>query len=418
MKKLLLATSALGLFAAASAHAAAPTVTIGGYADFQVGSANQENDYDDADNEINGAGVTGTNDTAAGVFSRDTHTAQEAEIRVNVDGKTDAGLGYGAYIELNANVNADANVNNYNSTTDNSRNVERSYIYVEGGFGRVEAGPTTDAGNALRVNAGTLARATGGVSGDFYRYIDFDGEPDANTSHGTVGDTFVVIPELPTAGLPSEVASRTHAARATANKVSYYSPRISGLQLGVSYTPDQAERGTTKGFSGEQDSNNFESVWNLGLNYQNEFQGVGVEASATAEYGDSEISSANDDLEAYALGLNVDYAGFTVGGSWAEADEFGRASANNESYQYWTAGVAYEFGPFAASATYLESAVENGDASSVDKDFQNVVVGADYQLAPGLVPYVEVSFFETDDNTTSNTDNEGTVFLVGTELSF
>ena len=49
-------------------------------------------------------------------------------------------------------------------------------------------------------------------------------------------------------------------------------------------------------------------------------------------------------------------------------------------------------------------------------------IGADYKLAPGLVPYVEVSFFEADDNVTdvagASEDNEGTVFIVGTALNF
>lgn len=400
MKKILLATSALGVLAAATAHAAAPTVTIGGYADFQVGSASQEDAYEAAANESGGAAGT------AGVFTRNTHTATDTEIHVKVDGKTDAGLGYGAYIEFEADVNQDAD-------TGANNNVERSYLYVEGGFGRVEAGANTDAGSALKVNAATFARATGGVGGDFYRYIDFDG----NVTNG-VSDTFVVLPKLPTAGLPSEVQTHTTAARATANKISYYSPRISGIQVGASYTPDQGERGTTKSLSGTANTGDFESVWNLGANYQGEYNGVGVEASLVGELGDSEVA-ANDDLSAYALGLNVNYAGFTAGGSYGDSEEFGNTSTFGTSYNYWTAGVAYEFGPFAASATYLASTVENDtSATDVDKEFTNLVLGADYQLAPGLVPYVEVSFFETDDNTSASTDNEGTVILVGTELSF
>lgn len=408
MKKLLLATSALGVFAAASAHAAAPTVTIGGYADFQIANSSQDSTFEAAANGIDGAAANGT----GGIFTRDVHTATDTELQVKVDGKTDAGLGYGAYIEFEADVNNDANVGAYNTTSNN--NVERSYIYVEGGFGRVEAGPNTDAGSALKVNASTFARATGGVGGDFYRYIDFDGD----STGAALDDTFVVIPELPTAGLPSEVNSRTNVARATANKLSYYSPRISGIQVGVSYTPDQNERGTVKSLSGDQNANQtFENVWNVAANYQGEFSGVGIEASATGEFGETENTTTNDDLEAYALGLNLNYTGFTFGGSWADVSEFGQTAANNTSYNYWTLGAAYEFGPFAASVSYLDSTVENGDGDGVDKDFTNLVFGADYQLAPGLVPYVEVSFFETDDNQTG-TDNDGTVLLVGTELSF
>lgn len=409
MKKVLFATTALGMLAASAALAEGPAVSLGGYADFQVGASSQDSAYEDYDNDN-------------GIYTRKQHSRTDSELHVKVDGKTDAGLGYGAYIELEADVNSD-------DVTGANNNAERSYIYVESGFGRVELGPNTDAASALRVDASTLARATGGVGGDFYHYVDLDG----NTTGTTLADTFIVKPGLPTENFPADVTAGNEGVRATANKLTYYSPRISGLQLGVSYTPDQAERGTANGFSGDMDgtsSVSFENVWNLGLNYQGQYDAVGVEASVTADIGDAEdgktgsspntvrAASTFDDLSAYNAGLSLAYAGFTLGGSYASFDEFGQTKTANTDASYWTVGLAYEFGPFAASVTYLDSTVTNGDSSTADKQFDNLSVGADYQLAPGLVPYVEVSFFDTDDNTVSSTDNNGSVFLVGTQVNF
>ncbi len=117
--------------------------------------------------------------------------------------------------------------------------------------------------------------------------------------------------------------------------------------------------------------------------------------------------------------MNVSYAGFTAGGSYGDVPQLGQASANDTSASYWTAGVGYEFGPFGTSVTYMESTVEHqGGATVADKEFSNLSIGADYKLAPGLVPYVEVSFFDTDDNVAASVDNSGTVFIVGTELNF
>ena len=45
MKKILLTTTAIGLLSASAAFAAAPTITVGGYADFQIGNVDQENLY-------------------------------------------------------------------------------------------------------------------------------------------------------------------------------------------------------------------------------------------------------------------------------------------------------------------------------------------------------------------------------------
>lgn len=409
MKKALLATTALGMFAASSAFAAGPTVSVGGYADFQLGSASQDSAYEA---DANGTAVSNT-------YNRDYHTRTDTEIHISVDGKTDNGLGYGAYIELEADTSAD-------DATGANNNAERTYLYVESGLGRVEAGANGDAGNALRVDASTFARATGGIGGDFYKYIDLDG----TSTSATPADVFYVLPGLPTAVMPDEVELGSEKARATANKISYYSPRISGLQAGISFTPDQTERGTSSGaaaqyaaVAGGTTTADFEDVFNAALNYEGQVQGIGVEAAITGETGKAKdtstaVNSVDDDLKAWSLGLNLSYAGFTVGGSYASIDEFGRTKTANVDADYWTAGAAYEAGPFAASVTYLSSEINNEGGVGVDSEFSNVVVGADYQLAPGLVPYVEVSFFDTDDNSSASADNDGTVFLIGTELNF
>lgn len=390
MKKYLLTTTAIALFSAGSAVAKGPTVTVGGYADFQLGIADQ--DAVDIPN--------------LGVFDRDYHTRTDTEVHIKVDGKTDSGLGYGAYIELEADVNAD-------DTTGANNDAERTYIYVESGFGRVELGANGSASGALGVSAATFARATGGVGGDFYQYVDLD---------GSANDRYYILPGLTSdVGLPGEasrdgVTDSAFAGRTTANKITYYSPRLQGVQLGLSYTPDQDERGTGAGFSGESDATGIEDVWNLGLNYRGSYDDLSIEASFTAEWGEAE-AAANDDLESYAFGLNGSYAGFTFGGSLGLSDEYGQTAADDKEAFFWTLGGAYEFGPFAASVTYLASEIENGTSANADSEFSNLSVGADYQLAPGLVPYVEVNFFDTDDNSTG-ADNDGTVFIVGTELNF
>ncbi len=421
MKKTLLATTALGLLAASSAYAAGPTVKLGGSAEFQVGSADQEALYE---TQNDGANTDSR-------YSRDLHTRTNTALTIDVDGKTDSGLGYGAHIVLEADVNAD-------DGTGANNNAESGYIYVESGFGRVEVGPTYDAGNALKVDASNLARATGGIAGDFYKYVALGAATTAASSNPNPNDEYFILPGLPTAvGLPGEANSDfasgdIHKVRATANKISYYSPRIQGLQLGVSYTPDQNERGTKSGFSGSKSSTaaanavGLEDVWNAGLNYEGEYQNVGIQAAVTGEWGDAEnqgtTASTLDGLSAYQAGVNLSYAGVTVGGSVADISEFGQTATSNEEVGYWTLGAAYEFGPFAASVTYLDSTVENqGGTGVLDKEFTNLSIGADYQLAPGFVPYVEVSFFETDDNvadTATVVDNEGTVFIIGTGLTF
>ncbi len=432
MKKILLTTTALGLLAAASAQAEGPTVTVGGYANFQVGSGSQEALF--KSQSSTGVAAATTPSTAnTSIFAREWHTRANTAVKFKVDGKADNGLGYGAYIELNADTTAAEGYSN-NPTS------RKTYIYAESGFGRLEAGSTGDAANALKVDAATFARAAGGIAGDYFNYIDL--------APGTIaaGAKYYIVPGLPTAvGLPGEqntgyangaLQTDTSKERGNANKLSYYSPRIQGLQFGLSYTPDQNERGGNSGgfssinaTSSGANSTRFVDVWNTGLNYQGQYNSIGIAAAVTGEWGSAKDPVASgsggvklDDLAAYNAGLNLSYAGVTVGGSYGKLDEFGVAKSFNSDGHYWTAGAAYEFGPFAASVTYFDSTIEHGtSATAPDQEFRNVSVGADYKLAPGFMPYVEVSFFDADNNvadTATTVDNNGTVFIFGTALNF
>lgn len=374
IKKVLLGTTALVALSAGAALADSqgPAVTVGGFIDFQAGISDQDIDIDT---------FLGT-----AAPSRDVKFQNDTEIHVSVDGKTDNGLGYGAVVELEADVNSDADGEGLNA--------DKTYIFLEGGFGRVELGNNTSPTDSMAVDAGSIARATGGIDGDFY---DFS----------ALGAS-IYTPDLPTAFFKGTGEDAT--------KVTYYTPRFSGFQAGLSYTPDQGDGGTAAGFTGELGTD-YEHVINAGLNYTGQFGDIGVAASATGELADNE-SSAIEDLEAYALGLSVSYAGFSVAGSYGDWQESLQAAGSSLDGEYWTLGAAYVTGPFGVSVTYLDSELNN-------VDFQNISVGADYQLAPGLVPYIEVSFFEDDSavGTTSNGTpvvggNDGTIVLVGTQLNF
>lgn len=373
MKKILLGTTALigaaGLYAGA-ANAATPTVTVGGFADFQAGFVSEDLD----------AGRRNY------LFQNDT------EVHFRVDGKADNGLGYGAVIELEADVSADADGEGFNA--------DKTYLYLQGGWGRVELGANTDAAQALNVDAATFARATGGIDGDWYDFIN----PVA------FGPGYILSPDLPVAHGAATAAGigGLFGASEDATKITYYTPRFSGFQFGVSFAPDAGNAGTAASFTGDTNGD-MENVFNLGLNYTGKFQNIGVAASLTGEFGDSEVATV-EDLAAWTVGLNLSWMGWTVGGSWADWGDSTLPTGSTGDADYWTLGLGYDFGAFGASIGYIDS--EYGV-----NDFHNLSIGADYKLAPGLVPYAEVNFFEMDTTGTA-LDNDGTVFLLGTQLSF
>lgn len=384
MKKTLLTTTAiLGALASTGAQAGNLQVNVGGFVDFQAGYVS-----DDIVGDSQGGGLANNNETN---FNTD------AEIHFIVEGTADNGLEYGAVVELEADVGA---------TTDTDaagNNADKAYVYLQGGWGRVELGENTGAEAALSVNTASFASATGGVDGDWYRYAA------APTGGGTNG--FITEPDLVLAngGTASAVGE---GADEDATKITYYSPRFSGFQVGVSYIPNSGDTVRQGGAVAATADN--EDVFTGGINFTEQFDEIGVAASVTGLKGDDKTPGGNADLEGYAAGVNLTFAGFTAGGSYGEwEDVFG----TGVDAEYFDLGLGYAAGPWSVSATYLNSEVDA--AGTVADEFDNLVVGADYQLAPGLVPYAEVSFFEYDSAGTGvANDNEGTVFILGTELTF
>lgn len=385
MKNILLATT--GLFGAAllatAASAQTPKVTIGGFTDFQAGFVSDDFDAN----------------TRSQAFRQDT------EIQVRVDGKTDGGLGYGAVIDLEADVTEDVNTQ--------GTNAGRVFTYLDGSWGKVELGSNAGAAATTRVDASTLAAATGGINGAwiFQPSLTAIGGVPAGSLAGSGG--FVTTSRLVTEHGSTTVLGDE--ATLNSNKITYYSPRFSGFQVGASYTPKLGARGQT--INRQDNGGNFGDILEAGVNFDHQFDnGLKLAASLTGETG-SDDQANTEDLRAYALGVLLGYQGFSGAVSYGDWGDSGRADAtNNDDSDYWSAGLGYDGGMYALSATYLNSTRETG--ANTDNDFNNFVLGADYKLAPGITPYAEVSFYEFDQGGAGGFDNDGTAVILGTQVAF
>ncbi len=381
MKNILLATT--GLFGAAllatAASAQTPKVTIGGFTDFQAGFVSDDFDAN----------------TRSQAFRQDT------EIQVRVDAKTDAGLGYGAVIDLEADVSNDVN--------NQGTNAGRVFTYLSGSWGKVELGSNAGAAATSRVDASTLAAATGGINGAWI-FQPNDATPlVAGAAFANFVTTSKLVTEHGSVDLVGDEGT------INSNKITYYSPRFSGFQIGASYTPKLAARGQTIDRADNDDT--FGDILEAGVNFDHQFtNGVKLAASLTGETGSGDESApgSNEDLAAWAIGALLGYQGFSGALSYGDLGDSQVGSTNTDA-AYWSAGVGYDGGIWAASATYLDSEVEAG---ANDNEFNNLVLGVDYKLAPGITPYAEVSFFEFDDSDVVANNNDGTALIIGTQVAF
>lgn len=386
MNKLLLGTTALvGVaFAASAALADSPKVTVGGFSEFQAGIMN-----DDQDGNRRGHAFRSDN-----------------EISFKVDGKTDAGLGYGAEIWLEADTTSDANNQGVNAS--------KTFVYLDGVWGRFEGGSNLGADQTLKIDAATIARATGGIDGDWYYFANNLG-----------GNTFIATPDLPINYGYTTAGGLGDESTENLNKVTYYTPKWYGLQAGISYAPSDQERGQTTTSATRVDNSaanaagvsQAENILTGGISYSGQWDQVSFGLAATGEMGDAE-AAGYEDLQAWNVGAKVGFMGFAVAGSYGDwGDSLTAKGAGADDSAYWTAGASYEFGPFGVSLTYLDSEYDRGAIGS--NDFTSWSVGADYKLAPGLTPYVEWTSYDQDAvGGTSTNDNEGHVLLVGSSLNF
>ena len=163
--------------------------------------------------------------------------AQQSDSEIHFKGSLEAdnGLKFSVKVELEANSTANQ--------------IDESQATVSGEFGQVVIGaedgasvlthhPVRDAG--IGINCGDIANWINGIKGC--------GPGGFGTSGHGLGDK---------------------------NKISYYTPRIGGVQAGGSYVPNTGQEGSTAELK-----NNDNDAWSIGANYVGEFGGANIAVSA------------------------------------------------------------------------------------------------------------------------------------------
>ena len=207
MGKFLMATSALAFAGALAAGPAAAadqmSLGLGGYMEQWFGYANRDDDG------------------AAGGW--DTQSDSEVHFQGSLD--SDMGLRYTVHVELEGNQNADR-----------AAEIDESFVRVSGAFGQLEFGARDHA--MVRMHYGISDVGIGLTSGDTQKWIP--GAYLETAGHGG------------TAGGGDSV------------KLNYISPRVSGLQVGLSYAPDSSNE---SGVAGAPEGND-QASWGIAVNFE------------------------------------------------------------------------------------------------------------------------------------------------------
>ncbi|CBS85488.1 Major outer membrane protein OmaA [Azospirillum lipoferum 4B] len=372
------AAAALALGAGAANAQAKFDVKVGGDAYFEAGYVDQDVD----------SGL------------RSTEFRNRMRINIIPSAKADNGLEYGARMRLRANSGA-----SNTRTTD----ADRAYIFAQGTFGQVRMGVSNSFNDETYVTA-SMDYLKLGAYDDVTAWINLP-----SSTAGTVTGNSILNPSI--------------APDANSTKIVYFSPRMAGLQLGASYTPrndssnTDISRSKPTGTLAGTSNGIYQDMVEVGANYNNTFGGVTVKASAGYMWGravDDVVGSNYKDLNAWQLGANVGYAGFTLGGSYIDYGKSGqneRTGVFTETTRNWTVGAQYTTGPIVVGANYKNGKDAGSLGTTGDRELQVYEIGVGYTVAPGLTLQAQYDYFDLD-NDASAADDKGNVVLVRSILAF
>ncbi|WP_343714108.1 porin [Inquilinus sp.] len=312
-------------------------------------------------------------DTKDDTFDRDYDFQSSARLQFDVKNVTDSGLEYGGRIRFNS-------VNRRDNVT-----VDRTYVYVKGGFGTVTFGnaPTT-ADDFGYVYAHDQLNGNMGLGAGFGDLLD------GNYYFG--GGEFFSIDATYLAGISN-----------ADTRIKYTSPTFDGLSFGVDFTPvvggpDHAGNGGRNDLFNDNETV-YENVVSAGVNYEQTFDSLSVRVAASALYGNGTQGASNPgghDVEVYTLGGQIGSGGILASVNWTHNEQ---TAAANKPVDTIIGDLSYQWGPFLASASYAYTWADKGNGLNSSftsgEDLQdNHIAGVNlsYTLAPGLNTYAEVIY--------------------------
>lgn len=368
---LLMAAAVTVLSAGSAAASDKIALNLGGYSKWWVVGQWSDHDYQ----------------RAAAVDYASVDVKGDNEIHVRGSTVMDNGITLGIKTELEAGGHTD-------QRTDT---IDKAFIWLESGFGKLQLGADYNAASLLHVCAPDAAGLWNGPS------------------NGMMSGTVIARPAAVNTMFSGNQTELDH--DDNSEKVVYFSPAFHGLTLGLSHTPNalsEDDRGVTR----------HSQTHAAGLGYAQTFGKVNVAMSAGALTGNLDAGSAADsaDVNAFSLGAQASYAGVTLGGSYGDDRHDHQAGATTDnSGRSWDVGAMVEFGPTQISAAYYQSRARGLIADGGEDTITVYQVSGKYMLGAGVAVMGAVGHMAYDDESGPGNplnNNKGLSVMTGLGLWF
>jgi predicted porin len=211
------------------------------------------------------------------------------------------------------------------------------------------------------------------------------------------------------------------------NKISYYSPRFGGFQLGASYIPrfDGGFQSAGQSIPAGQTSTAYYDGIALGANFDRKFDkfGIGVAAGYLAAEAPDSPAANVPDPSAWNVALRLDFGPFRVAGAFKKNDDMrasrGASTTISTSGEIYDVGVRYRWGPNGVSLTYAHGESEKELAIPGDNEKDTAMLSYARNLGPGVKWSVNLMWADyTGEIAGSSDDNDGTALTTSLRMSF
>lgn len=288
------------------------------------------------------------------------------------------------------------------STVDqgDSFDVQDSYVYFSGDWGRVNFGATDGAAYLLQVSAPSTDANYDGM--DQY-YTPFNYAVTGVTELSSI--EFDYDQDITT---PSD-------------KLTYISPIWSGFQVGVSYTPEvRTASRSLNGVATDEDEDDLADVWDAAARYGGEMEWGSYSVGLGYTHGDNEdgvgagSTSPSEDRTAWNVGADFNIGAWGLGAVYTK-DDLGELGGEDSDQTQWVLGVDYSFDNIVLGASYLNQDNEFGD-DEIDTD--RFTGGVTWKYGPGIDFRGVVTHVDHDVDAALGDDVSGTALMLGTSISF
>jgi len=296
-------------------------------------------------------------------------------------------LDNGLEVSFHAELELEADVDGFDYFYQPADLIDEVYVQFDGGFGRVQFGQQDGAMDQMAVTAPLtfMGHAHNDIED---RSMDPFSPQGSRNQINTVGDL-----------------SGDHI------KLVYFTPSMNGLQLGFSYTPNPCKNDT--GYAGCAFEEYARNYWEVSGTWEASYNNVAFAFSGG--YGQGEGVYHYDDPSEWTVGANVGFGGFTLGGSYKEANATrewwgvypghgpSAGSDSDTEVTAWDIGITYETGPWGFNLAYgqQENDSYTNDPYSCCEDMyiyeteqESWIAGVTYKYGPGMQIGFGVQLFD------------------------